>query len=99
DGIADAAIDRGFVAMEGGAIAAIGKQADLGSRFDDHERVELPGAATVLPGLVHCHQHLVFNCNGTLEEQVAGIDDDALTVRARESAAIALAAGVTTVRD
>jgi imidazolonepropionase-like amidohydrolase len=99
DGTADAVIDRGFVAIDGATIAAVGRQADLGTGFADHERVELPAGATVVPGLIDCHQHLIFNCVGTLEEQVAGIDDETLTNRARAAAARALAGGVTTLRD
>jgi imidazolonepropionase-like amidohydrolase len=57
------------------------------------------GAATLLPGLIDCHQHLCFDGNGTLEEQVAGVDDDALIDRARASARRALGGGVTTLRD
>jgi imidazolonepropionase-like amidohydrolase len=57
------------------------------------------GDATLLPGLIDCHQHLCFDGDGTLEEQVTGVDDDALVVRARTSAQRALQAGVTTVRD
>ena len=99
DGFAESPIDRGFVAMDRGAIVAVGRQADIGTQFEGDDRVELPPGTTVLPGLVDCHQHLVFNCIGTLEEQIAGMDDDALGVRARESAAQALAGGITTLRD
>jgi imidazolonepropionase-like amidohydrolase len=57
------------------------------------------GDATLLPGLIDCHQHLCFDGSGSLEEQVAGVDDAALVVRARESARRALRGGVTTLRD
>ena len=57
------------------------------------------GDVTLLPGLVDCHQHLCFDGSGPLEEQVAGIDDDALRERARAAARTALAGGVTTLRD
>jgi imidazolonepropionase-like amidohydrolase len=60
--------------------------------------VEL-GAAMLLPGLIDCHQHLCFDGEGTLEEQVTGVDDHALMARARAGAERALRAGVTTVRD
>jgi imidazolonepropionase-like amidohydrolase len=60
--------------------------------------VEL-GEATLLPGLIDCHQHLCFDGEGTLEEQVTGVGDDALAGRARAAAQRALRAGVTTVRD
>jgi imidazolonepropionase-like amidohydrolase len=62
------------------------------------EVVDLDGA-TLVPGLVDAHQHLVFDGNGTFEEQVSPHDDDALRRRAHGHARRALAAGVTTIRD
>lgn len=57
------------------------------------------GDRTLLPGFVDCHQHLVFDGRGTLEEQVGGKTDDELTERARANARRALLGGVTTLRD
>jgi imidazolonepropionase-like amidohydrolase len=57
------------------------------------------GDQTLLPGLIDCHQHLCFDGNGLLEQQVSGIDDEDLEVRARASAEQALRSGVTTLRD
>ena len=54
---------------------------------------------TLLPGFVDCHQHLVFDGKGTLEEQVASCSDDVLLERARANARLALEGGVTTLRD
>lgn len=62
------------------------------------EDVDLDGA-TVLPGLIDTHQHLVFDGVGTFEEQVTPHDDDALRARAHAHARKALAAGITTLRD
>lgn len=62
------------------------------------EVIDLAGA-TLLPGLVDAHQHLVFDGNGTFEEQVAPHDDDTLRTRAHGHARKALAAGITTLRD
>ena len=62
------------------------------------EVVDLPGA-TIVPGLIDTHQHLVFNGIGTFEEQVAPHTDDELRERAHGHARKALAAGITTVRD
>lgn len=57
------------------------------------------GDVTLLPGLIDCHQHLCFDGNGTLQEQVVGVTDAALETRARANGQRALAAGVTTIRD
>src|SRR5688500_14421852 len=65
---------------------------------DGDEVVDLAGA-TLLPGLVDTHQHLVFHGFGTFEEQVAPHSDDELRERAHGHARKALAAGVTTLRD
>jgi imidazolonepropionase-like amidohydrolase len=54
---------------------------------------------TLMPGFVDCHQHLVFDGNGTLEEQVAERSDQELHERARANARLALEGGVTTLRD
>lgn len=79
--------------MEGGRITAVGETPP-----DSMAVVDL-GDVTLLPGLIDCHQHLVFDGQGTLEEQVAGVGDEALRQRATDAARSALAAGVTTVRD
>ena len=78
---------------DAGRIVAAGEEVPPGV-----EITELPGA-TLVPGLIDTHQHLCFDGIGSLEEQVAGVDDGALLERARASARRALAAGVTTVRD
>jgi len=80
-------LDRPTLLIEGAHIVAVGEPIP--------ESVEL----LELPDLVDCHQHLVFNGEGTLENQVTGISDDDLRERARGAAALALAGGVTTLRD
>jgi imidazolonepropionase-like amidohydrolase len=87
------AFDRPTVLVDGDTIAAAGDALPASVPVVDL------GAATLLPGLIDCHQHLCFDGNGTLEEQVAGVDDDALIDRARASARRALRGGVTTLRD
>ena len=86
-------VDRATVLVDGDAVVAVGEQ--LPETLDVLDL----GDATLLPGLVDCHQHLVFNGRGTLEDQVTGIDDAALIERARGNARLAVMGGVTTVRD
>jgi imidazolonepropionase-like amidohydrolase len=86
-------VDRPVVLIEGETIV------DVGVRPPAQAEVIDLGDATLLPGLVDCHQHLVFSCAGTLEEQVSGFSDDELRERARRNALQALAAGITTIRD
>jgi imidazolonepropionase-like amidohydrolase len=86
-------LDRPTVLVDGDAVVA------AGVTVPESVLVVDLGAATLLPGLIDCHQHLCFDGNGTLEEQVAGVGDDALVERARVSARRALRGGVTTLRD
>lgn len=79
--------------VDGSEILSVGERAPEGVEVRDL------GDVTVLPGLVDCHQHLVFNGRGTLEEQVVGSSDEELTERARSNARRALLGGVTTLRD
>jgi imidazolonepropionase-like amidohydrolase len=79
--------------IDGDKIVGVGEEPPASA-----EVVDL-GDVTLLPGLIDCHQHLVFDGNGTLEEQVTGVDDGALAERARGAAARALAGGITTLRD
>jgi imidazolonepropionase-like amidohydrolase len=70
----------------------------IGDGDQADEVVDLEGA-TILPGLIDAHQHLVFDGIGTFEEQVAPHDDEALRARAHAHARQALTAGITTIRD
>jgi imidazolonepropionase-like amidohydrolase len=65
------------------------------------QRHDFPGC-TILPGLIDTHVHLIFSAADTNEaiiEQVARETDDELLRRALANAAVALRAGLTTVRD
>jgi imidazolonepropionase-like amidohydrolase len=86
-------LDQPLVQFENGSIVAVGTNVDSALA-----PVDL-GAVTLMPGLVDCHQHLVFDGNGTLEEQVTGRTNDELAERARRLARSALVGGITTVRD
>lgn len=86
-------VDRPTLLVDGDRVVAVGE-----SLPETVPVVELPDA-TVIPGMVDCHQHLVFDGQGTLEEQVVGRSDAELLERATEHARRALHGGVTTVRD
>ena len=85
--------ERPTVLLDGDRVVAVGEPIP-----ESVETEELPGA-TIVPGLVDIHQHLCFDGIGTLEEQVADLDDAALVERCRTAARRALAGGITTVRD
>jgi imidazolonepropionase-like amidohydrolase len=83
-------IDQGSIVAVGETIPETIRDAGEIVKYDD---------STVLPGLVDCHQHLCFDGDGTLDEQVSRVDDLTLAARARASARTALLGGVTTLRD
>jgi imidazolonepropionase-like amidohydrolase len=100
DGTGAATAPDGFVLVEGGTIAAVGRRADLGQDLAAKAR-HLDGV-TLLPGLVNAHVHLTFSASRTvlddyLREQAAGVATQ--TVRAVDNLGRALRVGVTTVRD
>jgi imidazolonepropionase-like amidohydrolase len=86
-------VEQPVVLLDGQSIVDVGVAPP-----PDAELVDL-GDATLLPGLIDTHQHLVFSGQGELEEQVAPFSDEELFARARANAAKALRAGVTTIRD
>ena len=57
------------------------------------------GAATVLPGLVDAHTHLVSPGDGTAGDDVAKEDDGLLLLQAAKNARTLLHSGVTTLRE
>ncbi|MEE8515136.1 MAG: amidohydrolase family protein [Alphaproteobacteria bacterium] len=71
-GIADEPVRRNSaIAIEGGAIAAIGASEDILARYQGGERIDGHGLA-VMPGLANCHNHLVrVLARGVFEDQPA----------------------------
>lgn len=92
------------VLVRAGSIEAIGPLADLKTQAPEATVIDL-GAATLLPGLIDCHTHLLENYDPKLEEDA----NMALTVSGMSPASRALLgvkmgredveAGITTVRD
>jgi imidazolonepropionase-like amidohydrolase len=95
DGVSQKVIPGGAVVVEDGRIVAVetGKGALRGAKV-----VEL-GDATILPGLIDAHVHLVWSASGLPHEVVAREGRTLTALRAAQNALKQLQAGITTVRD
>ena len=93
DGVSEQIIEDGAVLVEDGRIVSVGPARTLPS-----EVVDL-GDATLLPGLVDTHVHLVWSASAEPHEVVARESRALTALRCASNAALHLSAGVTTVRD
>ena len=99
DGAGATALTDAALLIQADRVVAIGRRGDIDapagatvSRFDY-------GDATILPGLVDAHTHLVAPGDGTLGDDVAKEDDDILLLQAAKNARTLLHSGVTTLRE
>ena len=99
DGTGNAPSRSDTVLIEDSMIRAIGPRSEV--KAPDGARVtEISyGDATILPGLVDAHTHMMAPGDGTLGDDVAKDDDDMLLLRAAKNARHALHSGVTTARE
>ena len=99
DGNAAPPIARAAVLIQGGRVVALGPEAAV--RTPDGAAVDRKayGDATILPGLVDAHTHLVAPGDGTLGDDIAKEDDDILLLQAAKNARTLLHSGVTTLRE
>ena len=99
DGSGAAPIEQAAPLMEHGRVLKLGRAADV--RVPDGASVDRKdyGVATILPGLVDAHTHLVAPGDGTLGDDVAKEDDDILLLQAAKNARTLLHSGVTTLRE
>lgn len=96
DGERSQLVERPLLLLRQGRIAAVEDQRTQAPH--DAEVLDF-GDATILPGLIDSHVHLVFDAGPDPVGRLAGLDDDELLVQMRVAARRALTAGVTTVRD
>ena len=89
DGVSEQPVEDGFVVIQDGNIASVGRGADLPP--DAHDVVDL-GDVTLLPGLIDAHVHLVWNASAEPHELVAREGRALTALRCAHSAALHLRA-------
>lgn len=85
--------------LDGDRVAALGRRGEVHAPDGAMAHRVDYGDATLLPGLVDAHTHLVAPGDGTLGDDVAREDDDILLLQAAKNARILLHSGVTTLRE
>jgi imidazolonepropionase-like amidohydrolase len=99
DGSGSPPVEQAALLIDGDRVAALGRADDVhataGASVD---RLDY-GTATILPGLVDAHTHLVAPGDGTLGDDIAKEDDDILLLQAARNARTLLHSGVTTLRE
>ena len=98
DGLGREPIDDGYVLCRGGRIEAVGAMADYRVPTDDDLQVLDVAGRTLLPGLIDCHTHLVYNGFTTLDA-LDRCSIETATINALLNARKVLRAGFTTIRD
>ena len=99
DSKGDVSIENGALLIEDDQIVQVGSEKDIkvpeGATATEFKYED----ATVLPGLVDCHVHLIGIPDGRAGDEVAVESDEVLTLQAARNARIHLYSGVTTIRD
>jgi imidazolonepropionase-like amidohydrolase len=99
DGSGRPPLEAAAVLIENDHIVRIGATSEVSLPEGASARSIDYGDATILPGLVDAHTHLVAPGDGTPGDDVAREADDILLLQAARNARIVLSAGVTTVRE
>ena len=99
DGTGSAPISGQAVLMNAGKITAIGPVGELAAPDGSTLTVKDYGNATILPGLVDGHTHMMAPGDGTHGDITGNEQDDVLLMRALQNARTFLHAGVTTARE
>jgi len=99
DGTGSAPVRQAALLVEDGRIVKLGPATEV--RVPDGAAADRKdyGDATILPGLVDAHTHLVAPGDGTLGDDIAKEDDDFLLLQAAKNARTLLHSGVTTLRE
>ncbi|MGH7319502.1 MAG: amidohydrolase family protein, partial [Candidatus Rokuibacteriota bacterium] len=99
DGTGAAPIDGAALLIEGTRVVRVGRRGEVVPPVGAAVRTVDYGDATMLPGLVDAHTHLVSPGDGTPGDDVAQEEDDILLLQAAKNARTILHSGVTTIRE
>ena len=99
DGTGSPASSGKAVLLNDGQIAAIGAVGELSAPDGANLTIKDYGDATILPGLVDGHTHMMAPGDGTHGDITGNEQDDILLMRALQNARTFLHAGVTTARE
>ena len=99
DGNGGPVAEQAAILLEGETIRQIGTKETVQAP-DGASAHEIDyGDATILPGLVDCHVHLIGIGDGRAGDDLVTLPDEVLTVQAAQNVRKHLYSGVTTVRD
>jgi imidazolonepropionase-like amidohydrolase len=95
-------VENAAVLIEGERVKEVGRAADVQARAPKDAKVIDLGAATVLPGLIDCHTHIMARIPRGKDGYILNLATKSEALRALEGAydaRITLEAGYTTIRD
>ena len=102
DGKSDKVQDNAAVVVEGDRIVAVGSQSEVASRVPANAQIVDLGGATILPGLIDNHTHVLLQGDITAADYDEQLLKESIPYRAiRATAAVrtSLMNGFTTIRD
>jgi imidazolonepropionase-like amidohydrolase len=95
DGVHDQPIGRGYIRVSHDKIKEVGRGHPSSS---EGAEIDLRGC-TVLPGLIDCHVHLVWDGSPDPAKKIQGLPEPRVALLAYSNARKTLELGITTVRD
>ncbi|PWW32276.1 imidazolonepropionase-like amidohydrolase [Cytobacillus oceanisediminis] len=96
DGLNDEVLENAYIKVENGKISGV-QQGEPGET-EGFEVIDCTGKH-ILPGLIDCHVHLVWNGSADPQSVIKNEENDRIALEAYKHAFDTLKLGVTTVRD
>ncbi|USK37111.1 amidohydrolase family protein [Cytobacillus firmus] len=96
DGLNDEVVENSYIKVENGRITEV-KEGEPGDT-EGFEVIDCNGKY-ILPGLIDCHVHLVWNGSADPQSLIKNEENDRIALEAYKHALDTLKLGVTTVRD